>query len=431
MAVLPAEKVNSFMQNRVVKNASWMIAEQAVQMVISFVIGMLTVRYLGPSNYGVINYCNAYTAFFTAIAGLGIEAIVVKELIARPEEQGEIIGSSIFMRLLAGLFSMVSIFIILFFVDKGDPVILKVALLQSSVLVFKAFEIIDFWFQSKLQSKYASILKSISYVLVAAYKVFILVTHKSVEWFAFSVSLDFLIIAVLLTIAYFRHGGAAFKLSKKISNILISQGYHYIISTLIITIYAQMDKVMIKHMISEADTGLYSAALMICQYWSLIPIAIINSMRPVIMEYKKDGKEEKYKHEFSRLYIILTWLGLGVSLLISLLAPFIMKVVYGETYVPASGALAIAIWYTTFSVLGVARGNWLVCEDKNQYAKWFVLFGAVTNIVLNIILIPILGINGAAIATLITQLVVCYVGPAVFKDTRENAIQMFKAFVFK
>ncbi len=431
MALLPVEKVNNFMQNRVVKNASWMIAEQAVQMIISFVIGMLTVRYLGPSNYGVINYCNAYTAFFTAIAGLGIEAIVVKELIARPEEQGEIIGSSIFMRLIAGLFSMVSIFIILFFVDKGDPIILKVALLQSSVLVFKAFEIIDFWFQSKLQSKYASILKSISYVLVAAYKVFILVTHKSVEWFAFSVSLDFLIIAVLLTIAYFRHGGAAFKLSKKISNILISQGYHYIISTLIITIYAQMDKVMIKHMISEADTGLYSAALMICQYWSLIPIAIINSMRPVIMEYKKDGKEEEYKHEFSHLYIILTWLGLGVSLLISLLAPFIMKVIYGETYVPASGALAIAIWYTTFSVLGVARGNWLVCEDKNQYAKWFVLFGAVTNIVLNIILIPILGINGAAIATLVTQLVVCYVGPAVFKETRENAIQMFKAFVFK
>ena len=431
MAVLPAEKVNSFMQNRVVKNAGWMIAEQAVQMIISIIIGILTVRYLGPSNYGVINYCNAYTAFFTAIAGLGIEAIVVKELIARPEEQGEIIGSSIFMRLLAGLFSMVSIFIILFFVDKGDPVILKVSLLQSSVLVFKAFEIIDFWFQSKLQSKYASILKSISYVLVAAYKVFIPVTHKSVEWFAFSVSLDFLIIAVLLTIAYFRHGGAAFKLSKKISNILISQGYHYIISTLIITIYAQMDKVMIKHMISEADTGLYSAALMICQYWSLIPIAIINSMRPVIMEYKKDGKEEKYKREFSRLYIILTWLGLGVSLLISLLSPFIMKVVYGETYVPASGALAIAIWYTTFSVLGVARGNWLVCEDKNQYAKWFVLFGAITNIILNFILIPTLGINGAAIATLVTQLVVCYVGPAVFKDTRENAVQMFKAFVFK
>ena len=431
MDILSLEKVNSFAKNRVVKNASWMIAEQGVQMLISFIIGMLTVRYLGPSNYGVINYCNAYTALFTAIAGLGIEAIVVKELIARPEEQGEIIGSSIFMRLLAGMFSMVSIFIILFFVDKGDTLILKVALLQSSVLVFKAFEILDFWFQSKLQSKYASILKSISYVLVAAYKVFILVTHKSVEWFAFSVSLDFLIIAVLLSFSYFKHGGRSWKLSKTISKILISQGYHYIISTLIITVYAQMDKVMIKHMIGESDTGLYSAALMICQYWSLIPLAIINSLRPVIMEYKKDGKEDEYKHEFSRLYKILTWLGLIVSLIISLLSSFIMKTVYGETYLPAAGALAIAIWYTTFSVLGVARGNWLVCEEKNQYAKWFVLFGAITNIALNLVLIPAMGINGAAVATLFTQLVVCYVGPAVFKDTRENAVQMLKAFVFK
>lgn len=431
MAVLPAEKVNNFLNNRVVVNAKWMIVEQAVQMLVSFIIGMLTVRYLGPENYGVINYCNAYTAFFTAIASLGIEAIVVKELIARPEEQGEIIGSSILMRLIAGMFSMISILLLLFFVDKGDSLLIKVGLLQSSVLVFKAFEIIDFWFQSKLQSKYASILKSISYVLVAAYKIFILVTHKSVEWFAFSVSLDFLIIAVLLTIAYFRHEGKKWKFSKSISKILISQGYHYIISALIITIYAQMDKIMIKHMISEADTGLYSAALMICQYWSLIPIAIINSMRPVIMEYKKDGKEDEYKHELSRLYTILTWLGLAVSLLISLLAPFIMKVVYGETYVPASGALAIAIWYTTFSVLGVARGNWLVCEEKNQYAKWFVLFGAITNVVLNLVLIPKFGINGAAAATLVTQLVVCYFGPAVFKDTRENAVQMLRAFAFR
>lgn len=431
MALLSIEKVKSLWKNRVVANASWMIAEQGIQMIVSFIIGMLTVRYLGPSNYGVINYCNAYTAFFTAIASLGIEAIVVKELIARPDEQGEIIGSSIFMRLVAGLFSMISIFLIIIFVDKGNLLLIKVGLLQSAVLVFKAFEIIDFWFQSKLQSKYASILKSISYVIVACYKIFILVTDKSVEWFAFSTSLDFLIIGVLLTFSYFKHGGFKWKVSKSISKVLLSQGYHYIISTLIITIYAQMDKVMIKHMISEADTGLYSAALMICQYWSLIPIAIINSLRPVIMELKKDGDEEGYKRKFSQLYIILTWLGLGVSLLISLLAPFIMKVVYGETYVSASGSLAIAIWYTTFSVLGVARGNWLVCEEKNQYAKWFVLFGAITNLSLNLVLIPKMGINGAAIATLITQLVVCYVGPAVFKNTRENATQMLRAFVFK
>ncbi|MDD6808029.1 MAG: flippase [Oscillospiraceae bacterium] len=425
------EKLNILRSNRVVSNAKWMIAEQAVQMIVSFVIGMITARYLGPANYGVINYCYAYIAFFTAVAGLGIEAIVVKELIACPEKEGEIIGSSIILRLFAGMLSVVSILLILFFVDSGNELILRVGFLQSIVLVFKAFEIIDYWFQSKLQSKYASILKSISYVLVAFYKVYILVSAKSVEWFAFSTSLDFLIIAVLLVWAYFRHSGSKWKFSVSISKLLLRQGYHFIISNLIITVYAQIDKVMIKHMIGEADTGLYSAALMICTYWVLVPTAIINSMRPIIMELKKDGKESEYKRKFSQLYSILIWLGIVVSLVISVLSPFIMKVVYGEKYVLASGALSIAIWYTTFSTLGVARGNWLVCENKNKYAKWFVFFGAVVNIILNLILIPIMGIEGAAVATLITQIVVCFVGPVVFKDTRENAVQMLKAFVLK
>lgn len=425
------ESVKKIWNNRVVSNAKWMIAEQAVQMLVSLIIGMITARYLGPANYGVINYCVAYVSFFTAIAGLGIEAIVVKELVAHLDREGEIVGSSIFLRTGAGLLSIISIMLILFFVDEGNTLILRVGFLQSMVLVFRAFEIFDFWFQSKLQSKYSSILKSISYVLVALYKVYILIAGKSVEWFAFSTSLDFLIIAILLTGAYFKHGGVKLSVSRDVSRLLISQGYHFMISNLIITVYAQMDKIMIKHYMSEADVGLYSAAIMICTYWHLVPTAIINSVRPVIMELKASGNEEQYKRRLQQLYTLLTWLGFGVSTVVSLLAKWIMLIAYGETYVSASGALIIAIWYTTFSTLGVARGNWLVCEDKNKYAKWFVLFGAITNVILNAVLIPIMGIEGAAVATLITQIVVCYVGPACFKETRENASAMLKAIIFK
>ena len=315
--------------------------------------------------------------------------------------------------------------------DNGDPLILTVGFLQSLVLVFRAFEIFDFWFQSKLESKYSSILKSISYVLVAIYKVFILATGKSVVWFAFSTSLDFLIIAILLTFAYFKHGGKSLRISKEISKDLLSQGYHFIISNLIITIYGQMDRVMIKHFIGEREVGLYSAAIMICTYWQLVPTAIINSVRPVIMEAKAQGDEKLYKHRLSQLYISLTWLGIAVSVVISILAKYIMLIAYGKEYLEASSALVIAIWFTTFSTLGVARGNWLVCENKNKYAKWFVLLGAIVNLILNAILIPIMGIEGAAIATLITQIVVCYVGPALFKETRENAVDMLKAVIFK
>ena len=422
---------NKIKGSRVIGNASWMVGEQMVQMLMSFIIGMISVRYLGPSNYGLLQYCAAYMTFFTSIALLGLEAIVVKELVSHPEKEQEIIGSAILMRLIAGTLSIGSILLILYFFDNADPLIMKVGFLQSLLLVFRAFEIFDFWFQSKLQSKYASILKSISYVLVAGYKIFILATGKTIEWFAFAQSLDFLIIAILLTIAYKVKGGKRLTCSFAMSKTLISQSYHFIISSLIITVYAQIDRVMIKHFIDDTQTGLYSAAVMICSYWALVPTAIINSTRPVIMELKKDGNEAMYMRRLKQLYALLIWMDVAVSLVISLLAKPIMYIVYGEAYLPAAGALAISIWYTTFSVLGVARGNWLVCEGKNKYAKWFVLFGAVANVILNWLLIPRMGIEGAAIATLITQIIVCFVSPLCFKETRSNAKDMLDALVFK
>lgn len=425
------EMTKRIWNNRVFSNAKWMIAEQGVQMLISLLIGMITARYLGPSNYGIINYCAAYVAFFTSVALLGIEAIVVKELIANPQKEGEILGTSIIMRLIAGCISVFSILLILFFVDDGNILVLKVGFLQSLVLVFKAFEIFDYWFQSKLQSKYSSILKSISYFIVAAYKIFILVTNKSVIWFAFSTSLDFLIIAILLTWAYRKHNGAQLSFSKETSKHLLSQGYHFMISSFIITIYAQMDKVMIKHMLGEAEVGLYSAAIMICTYWVLVPTAIINSTRPVIMEFKKDGNTQMYKRRTRQLYALLLWLGMAVSIVISLLSKVIMNVAYGQQYIAAAATLAIAIWYTTFSTLGIARGTWLVCEDKNKYAKWFVLLGAVVNVVLNYILIPVMGIDGAAVATLVTQIAVSIIAPMMFKETREITKDIVCSFVWK
>ncbi len=431
MRTLIKEMFNKIKGSRVIGNASWMVAEQMIQMLMSFLIGMISVRYLGPSNYGLLQYCSAYMNLFTAIALLGLEAIVVKELVTHPEKEREIIGSAIILRIIAGTISIGSIFIILYFFDDADPLIMRVGILQSLVLVFRAFEIFDFWFQSKLQSKYASVLKSISYVMVAGYKIFILATGKTIEWFAFSQSFDFLIIAILLTIAYKLKGGKKPTCSFAMSKTLFSQSYHFIISSLIITVYAQIDRVMIKHFIDDTQTGLYSAAVMICSYWTLVPTAIINATRPVIMELKNDGNEAMYMRRLKQLYALLIWMNIAVSLIISLLAKPIMYIVYGEAYLPATGALAISIWYTAFSELGVARGNWLVCEDKNKYAKWFVLFGAVANVALNWLLIPTMGIEGAAVATLITQIIVCFISPLCFRETRSNAKDMLEALVFK
>lgn len=408
-----------------------MIGEQLVQMVISLLLGVATARYLAPTNYGVINYCAAYVAFFASVCTLGLEGIIIKELVNHRDEEGTIVGTGLVMRLAASALSIGAILLILLFMDPGDTLVLKVGFLQSLVLLFRAFELLDFWFQSHLRSKYVAIIKSISYFLVAAYKVYILATGKSVEWFAFSTSLDFLLIALMLPFAYFKKGGKRFRFSLSMGKRLISQSYHFILSSLIVTLYSQMDKIMIGQMLDDTQVGLYSAALTICNYWVLIPVAMINSARPTIMEAKSAGKEEVYEKRIRRLYAVLIWVGIAVSLIVSIASPLIIYILYGKAYAAAAGSLSIAIWYTTFSTLGTARGIWIVCENKNAYVKKYVLWGALVNLVFNFLLIPIMGINGAALATLITQVFTCILAPLLYKQTRYHTKLILQAFLFK
>lgn len=400
-------------------------------MAISVVLGVLTARYLGPSNYGVINYSAAFVVFFSSIVTLGLEGVIIKEMVNNRDKEGTIVGTGIAMRLAASVLSIFAILVILLVLNPGDTLVLKVGFLQSLVMIFRSFELIDFWFQSHLQSKYVAILKSISYVLVAAYKFFILFTNKSVEWFAFSTSLDFLLIAVMILFAYFKKGGKPLRFSFETAKNLLKQSYHFILSGMIITVYVQMDKILIGQFLTEADVGLYSAATTICNYWLLVPVALINSARPTIMQLKKDGNEEMYLKRIKQLYCVLIWGGTAVSLVISLLSKFILGVLYQEAYLAAAPTLAIVIWYTTFSTLGTARGIWIVCEDKNAYIKKIVFWGAVVNLVLNVVLIPLLGIVGSAITSLTTQIFTAIIAPMLYKETRIHTKYIVDAFLFR
>lgn len=422
--------IRSILNNRVVRNANWMISEQIVQMMISFVISMITTRYLGPSNYGIINYCAAYVAFFSSVCSLGLEGVLVKELVTNPDKEGEFVGTALVMRISAGILSVISILIILFIVDDGNKTVMLVGFLQSLVLWFKAFEVMDFWFQSKLKSKYVAIIKMASYIIVALYKIYILATAKSIEWFAFSTSLDFLVIAVLLIIIYPRNGGPAISFKFSTAKSLLKNSYHFIISGLFVTVYTQMDKIMIEKFLNETQVGYYSIATSIFSYWVLVTTALTNAARPSIMS-QKGNDEQKYLKRLKQLYAILIWSSIAVALFFTLFGRFVIPLLYGKAYNPSVPIVSITMWYAAFSVIGTARGIWIVCENKNRYVKYFMMVGAAVNVILNAVLIPIIGTYGAALATFVTQIVTSLIAPLFFKETRIHTKYVLEAFLLK
>lgn len=405
--------------NKVAKNAVWIIGVRIVQSVVALLINMLTARYLGPSNFGLITYAASLVAFVLPIMQLGFSNVLVQEIVNDSDAEGTILGTSITLSLISSVCCIVGVTSFAFIANPNEPITVLVCLLYSSILVFQACDHIEFWYQAKLMSKYTSVISLVSYVLVSSYKVYLLVTAKSVLWFAISNALDYALISICGLILYRKLGGKKLSFSWNVGKSMFEKSKHYILSSMMVTIFAQTDKIMIKMMMNESATGYYGAAVACAGMFSFVFGAVIDSFRPSIFEAQKEN-EELFKHRLTMLYSFIIYLSLAQSAGMTLLSKWIIFILYGKAYEPAISALQIIVWYTTFSYMGSVRNIWILAKNKQQYLWQINTFGAAANVILNAILIPLIGINGAAIASLITQIFTNVIVGYIIKPIRPN-----------
>ena len=414
------------LKNKVFKNASWIIASRIVQALLGLVISMLTARYLGPSNYGVINYAASIVAFVLPLMHLGINSVLVQELVRNPDDEGRIIGTATVMTFLSSLLCIGGTVAFAAIANPGETETIVVCALYSILLIFQSLDMVRYWFQSKYLSKYTSIISLVAYSVVSAYKIYLLATGKSIYWFALSNAIDYAIISLSSIFLYKKIGTQRLGFSKEIGKRLLSIGKYYIISDLMVTVFAQTDKIMLKSMLNSEATGLYSAAVTCAAITQFVFAAILDSSRPAILESKKKS-EEAFERNMIRLYSIVIYASLAQSVVMTVGASIIIHLLYGDSYALAAGALRIVVWYTTFSYLGAARNIWILAEGLQKHLLSVNMLGALANVVMNFLLIPLLGINGAAIASLITQFFTNVITGYIIKQLRTNNKLMLKA----
>lgn len=422
-------KIKNLLNSKVTRNASWIIAGRVYHMVLAFVVGLLTARYLGPNNYGLINYAATYTSFFASFCTLGINSVIVKNFVDRPDEEGETVGSAIILRTISSVLSVVMMMCITFIADNGEKTTNIVVFLCGIGVIFQVMDTLDYWFQSRLESKYSAFATVISYTVVSIYKVWLLVTGKSVEWFAVSTSIDYLVVAIILLIVYKKRNGPRFSCSMRKAKELFKSSYHFILAGLMVSIYGSTDKFMLKQLLNEAEVGYYSTAVSLCNTWVFLLTAIIDSLYPVILQ--SFNNKELFERKNKQLYSIVFYISVSVSILFSVLATPVVRILYGKAYIAAAAPLRIITWYTAFSYLGVARNAWIVSYNKQNYLKYLYIGAAITNVVLNVIMIPLWGASGAAFASLLTQISTILVFPALIKDLRPNVKLMVDAILLK
>lgn len=419
-----------FFVNKVARNASWIIGCKIVQSIFALVINMLTARFLGPSNYGVITYASSLVAFVVPVMQLGFNSILVQELVNNPENEGKTIGTSLLLSLICSVCCIIGVTAFSMIANRDETVTIVVCFLYSLLLIFQAMEMIEYWFQAKLLSKYTSLVSLCAYSVVAAYKVHLVITAKHIYWFAVSTALDYALIAISSLVIYYKLGGQKLSFSWEIGKAMLARSKHYIISGMMVTVFAQTDKIMTKLMIDEAATGYYGAAVATAGLTGFVFNAIINSFRPSIFEGLKVS-QEVFEHRLITLYSIVIYVSLAQCIVMTVLAMPVIYILYGADYLPSVSTLQIVVWYTTFSYVGAVRNIWILANNKQHYLWKINLSGAAMNIVINAILIPMIGINGAAIASVFSQFFTNVVIGYIYKDLRTCNALMIKGLNYR
>ena len=235
--------------NKVIKNATWIIVCRVIQALLSLIISMLTARYLGPSNYGIINYASSIVAFLVPIMQLGFRNTLVQEFVKKPNEEGKILGTALVLNVISAVFCIIGVISFVLIANRGETDTIIVCSLYSINLIFQALEMSQYWYQVKLLSKYTSIVSLCAYIVVSIYRIYLLITGKSIYWFAISQTLDFMIIAIALLIIYYKVGKQKLFFSLKTGKEMFSVSKYYIVSSMMVTVFGHIGSILLKFLV--------------------------------------------------------------------------------------------------------------------------------------------------------------------------------------
>ncbi len=411
-------------------NTSWMFAEQLLRMIAGLLVGIWVARYLGPEQFGVFSYAIAFASLFSSIAKLGLDGIVVRDLVREPEQRDRYLGTAFWLKL-GGALIMLGAVALAMQLTSSDHLTNLYILIIASGAIFQSFEVVDFYFQSKVLSKFVSICKMTQLLLSSLLKLYFIFTGADLIWFVLVTLVDQLSLALSLYLAYRHQKLCSFyrHFDMKTAKQLLKDSWPLIFSGLVIMIYMRIDQIMIKEMLGEREVGLYSAAVRLSEVWYFIPAIITTSLFPSIINAKKIS-EKLYYTRLQRLYTLMAWLAIAIALPMTFLSDWLVALLYGAAYSEAGKVLMINIWAGVFVFIGVASSKWFVSEGLQKYLTINTVVGAIMNILLNLFLIPKYGVYGAAIATVISQAVASYFMNLIFQRTRLNFFRLTRSVVF-
>ena len=391
-------------------------------------------NYLGNSQNGILNYPLVLVTFFMAACALGMDSFVTRQLLQEPHRQHTILGTAFRMRLIAGTVALPLIYLtyhlIGTFAAEAPATPIEYVIIVSFVCIFQSVNVIDSYFQSRIQGKYIMYVQVGANLLSALAKLLLILWQASLPWFIWMLLADSVLLAVGYLYMYQRRGHRVFdwRFDRAMASHLLKYAWPLAFSAVFITLYMKIDQLMLEAYMGEAVLGVYSTVVSLSEGWYFIPMAIVTALFPAIMNARRDDPE-RYQRRLQHLYELMSAISIGIAVLMTFVSPMIYTLFYKPEFAAGANILTIHVWAGIFVFLNVASGQYLIAEGYTFLSLIRALIGALVNIALNIWWIPKYGMIGAAYATLLayacTALFVIFV-----PKTRAQGWMMLKALFF-
>jgi PST family polysaccharide transporter len=401
-------------------NAAWLMLDKSLRLVIGVTIGIWVARYLGVQAFGQLSFAIAFVSLFSAVATLGLDKIVVRDLVRHPELKNEILGSTFIAKLTGGAVAMCLTLICIRLVEPDNTLTQTLVSIIAVGMIFQATDTADLWFQSQVQSKYTVFAKSSAFLLLSLVKVALILSGAGLVAFAWAALAEIIIGAVGLLITFRASGNPFRKLHANTARAkqLLAESWPYLLSGLAIILYMRIDQVMLGKLAGTTEVGLYSAALKLSEAWYIIPTIIVSTLMPAVTRAKSTSLDDYYLIQ-KRLFIGLAAIAYLVAIPMTIFSTPLITILFGTEYSAAGPVLAVHIWAALFVFLGVATSPWVANEGLARYRLYCTASGAVLNIYLNYLLIPEYGALGCALATTLSYGFSAWLANALSSKTRK------------
>ena len=387
-------------------------------MAVQLFVGIYVARYLGPERFGLLSYANSYVGIFTAIAILGLDGIVVRELVKSPDQRDTLLGTSFLLKVVGTLLMWVLILATLFF-SNNDPLTSALIAIIAFGVLFQTFNVIDYNFQAEVKLKYVVHSQIVQLIVSSITKLVLILKGLPLVWFAAVYSLDAIILAVGLAYAYSRNSGSIkkWKWNAKVALALLLDSWPLMFAYMSYLIYAKIDRIMIKEMLDEHNVGIYSAAYILYEAPLFISLMIAKSVYPILVQYYQDNKI-KFFQLYSTLSSYMTLLSYLIVLFIFIFHEILIQITFGESFEESSKILMLLSFGMIPMFNAFLRSSYITISGNQKIILYTTLFSAMLNIVLNLLLIKAYGVIGAVYATVFTQTLSLIVLSFAFTNTR-------------